>query len=90
VQIRSCDPGKAAPALPKIKPSAFEVLSTRAQLIDAFMTDGHIDFATGGCVADHVITGLGDKDFALIQSDAPSASQLARLRGLVQSGIAAC
>jgi hypothetical protein len=75
--------------LPKIKPSAFEVLSTRAQLIDAFMTDGHIDFATGGCVADHVINGLG-KDFALIQSDAPSASQLARLRSLVQAGIAAC
>jgi hypothetical protein len=91
VQIRACDPGKSAPAAPKLKPSAFEVLAARAQVINALVTQAVGPYATAECIADYIIATLGPKRYAIFTSpDTASAAQLGELRAAVARGRARC
>ncbi len=90
VELRSCDPGPSAPAPPKINPSAFDVLSARAEIIDGFMTSDHADFALGACIADHIIVGVGPSAYGELTANTLSASQEAQLRQLVVTSAQSC
>jgi hypothetical protein len=90
VDLRSCDPGPKAAAPPTIRPSAFDVLSARSEIIDALVTSDHADFALGSCVADHVFAGVGTSHYSELTTDDLSAAQEAQLRQLVVSSAGSC
>jgi hypothetical protein len=88
--LRSCDPGPAGPALPAITPSAFDVLSARAQIIDGAITSGQIDFATAQCAADHFLSALGSSRYSELVDPNPSASEESSLQQLAQHSAQGC
>jgi len=90
VDLRSCDPGATAPAPPVVTPTAFDVLSARAQVIDAIMTGATVDFAMGRCVADGVIAAVGPGNYGELTSTDLSAAQGAHLQQQVASAAATC
>ncbi len=90
VDVRSCDPGPKAPGPPTINPSAFDVLSARASIIDAITTGDQVDFAMGKCVADKVLVGVGSSNYGELTANTLSASQQTHLQQLVASGAANC
>ena len=75
---------------PVITPTAFDVLSARAQIIDQIMTGATVDFAMGQCVADGVIAGIGRGNEGELTATTLSAADQARVEQLVASSAATC
>jgi hypothetical protein len=90
VSFRSCDPGPNGPTVPKMNPSAFDVLAVRAQLIDEFITDGYSDFALGACVSDSVIRFLGPARYSELLSSSLTASQNAQISAEIPRAADTC
>ncbi|HEY5025588.1 MAG TPA: hypothetical protein VII76_11490 [Acidimicrobiales bacterium] len=90
VDLRSCDPGPKAPGSPTITPSAFDVLSARAGIIDGVMTGNQVDFALGQCVADKVIVGVGASRYSELMANTLSATQQAQLQQLAAASAGSC
>ncbi len=90
VDLRSCDPGAKAPGPPTITPSAFDVLSARAGIIDDIVTNDLVDFAMGKCVVDKILVGVGPSHYGDLISNSLSADQEAQLRQLAESSATSC
>lgn len=90
VALRSCDPGPKAPGPPTITPSAFDVLSARAGIIDGVMTENQVDFALGQCIADKVIVGIGTPHYSELVANTLSATQETQLRELAAASAGSC
>jgi hypothetical protein len=90
VDVRSCDPGPNAPGPPTITPSAFDVLSARAGIIDDIMTSDQVDFALGTCVVDKILVGVGPSHYEDLISSSLSATQETQLRQLAESSATNC
>ena len=90
VDVRSCDPGAKAPGPPAITPSAFDVLSARSGIIDDIMTSDLVDFATGKCVVDKILVGVGPAHYGDLIANNLSAGQEAQLKQLAESSATNC
>ncbi|MGH9017280.1 MAG: hypothetical protein ACRDY1_05985 [Acidimicrobiales bacterium] len=90
VTIRSCDPGPHTPAAAAITPSAFDVLSARAQLIDLLITQGHVDFALGACTIDNVLATLGPSGYPELLANSLPAAEQTQLEQLLSTSVVNC
>ena len=90
VALRSCDPGPKAPGPPTITPSAFDVLSARAAIIDSVMTGNQVDFALGQCIADKVIVGVGASHYSELVANTLSSTQETQLQELAAGSASSC
>ena len=90
VDVRSCDPGPKSAGPPAITPSAFDVLSARAGIIDDIMTSDQVDFALGKCVVDKILVGVGPSHFGDLISNNLSTAQETQLRQLAESSAIDC
>ena len=89
VAIRSCDPGTTAKPLPTTKPSAFEVLSVRAQFISALM-DEKLPFPVARCTADGLLAGLGPARYGYLLATESQAAEITVIRQLVGTSVQRC
>jgi hypothetical protein len=90
VDLRACDPGPKAPGPPTITPSAFDVLSARASIIDGISTANKVDFAMGRCITDKVLVGVGPAGYGELVASALSATQETQLQGLAATSASSC
>jgi hypothetical protein len=89
VSIRSCDPGSKAAPLSTAKPSAFDVLSARAQIIGAFLTQG-APFAKAACVADQLIEQLGTRRYSDLTAQTLEPDELKVVQDLSRQAAVSC
>jgi hypothetical protein len=89
VAIRSCDPGGTAQPLPTTKPSAFEVLSIRAQLLSALLGQ-KVPFPVARCTADGLLTDLGPARYGYLTATESQTAQISVIRQLIGTSVQRC
>lgn len=89
VELRSCDPGvrfslKAGPT-----PPPFEVLSARAELLDALITRDRSSAAVATCTIDQIVKTLGPTSVIGLFSSSPDVN-VAHVRAVAGAAALAC
>jgi hypothetical protein len=59
VELRSCDPGVAAAALPTVDPAPFKVLEARAAILEALLQGRSMEPSQAACGADVIVDAIG-------------------------------
>jgi hypothetical protein len=89
VAIRSCDPGSTAAPLPKAKPSAFDVLTIRAQFLTALL-EQKVPFGVAQCTVDGLLRELGPSRYSYLTATESQTQQITVIRELVGTSVQRC
>ncbi|HUR13826.1 MAG TPA: hypothetical protein VM097_04955 [Mycobacteriales bacterium] len=89
VHFVACDPGEAARPTAH-EPSAFAVLSGRAQVVHALMRQSQLGFATARCMTDTLITALGPDRFGQLDEEQPTAQESQQIQQVLARAYDGC
>jgi hypothetical protein len=89
VELRSCDPGPAAPASPTVDPPPFKVLSLRASIVGLFLDRG-VALAPALCAVDQVVSRVGPAQLVNYENGTGPTDLASGIADATRQAMAAC